>query len=554
MNELTDQQLLRDYAARRSEAAFTELVRRHIDLVHSAAARMTGEAHSAQDVTQAVFVALTQNATRLTNHPVLSGWLHTTARNLAAKHVRAAVRRQHHEQEAAAMNELLATAPDASWDEIAPHLDAAMGELAEPERNVVLLCYFERLTAEEIGSRLAISEAAAQKRVSRAVERLRELFAKRGVTVGAGGLVLVISANAVKAAPVGLAVTISAAALAGTTVTTSTLIAATTTTIAMTTLQKTIVAATVAVLASAGIYEARQAAHLREQNQTLQQQQEPLATQMRLMQGERDQATNRLADSLAENARLKSNPHQYELLKLRGVYSSLKYQLSQTNDATQLAAKSWMNRVSQLKERLEQTPSAGIPELQLLTDADWLAAAQERHFDSENEYRIAFQKLRQAAQGKFGKEIHAALRKYLEANEGKFPTDIGQLRDYFGKPVDEAMLGGWQVAPAQDDEARRVGDWVITQKSAVDDVLDWRVYFGRGGEHWTPFFGYDGPQSLEPVYEAYRKANNGGWNKDLPKSNLLPFATTPEQQAAVWKLIERDALRQLIDHDSGKTP
>ena len=85
MNDLTDQQLLRDYAERRSETAFAELVRRHIDLVHSAAFRMTGETQSAKDVTQAVFAALAQNAARLTRHPVLSGWLHTTARNLAAK-------------------------------------------------------------------------------------------------------------------------------------------------------------------------------------------------------------------------------------------------------------------------------------------------------------------------------------------------------------------------------------------------------------------------------------------------------------------------------------
>jgi DNA-directed RNA polymerase specialized sigma24 family protein len=102
VNNRTDQQLLCDYAEHHSETAFTELVRRHVDIVHSAAFRMTGEAHSAQDVAQAVFVALAQNAGRMTHHPVLSGWLHTTARNLAAKHVRTAVRRQSHEQEAAA--------------------------------------------------------------------------------------------------------------------------------------------------------------------------------------------------------------------------------------------------------------------------------------------------------------------------------------------------------------------------------------------------------------------------------------------------------------------
>ena len=86
----------------------------------------------------------------------------------------------------------------------------------------------------------------------------------------------------------------------------------------MTTLQKTIITATVAVLAGAGIYEAKQAANARAEVQTLTQAQAPLAKQNSQLQNERDAATNRLVGLLAENARLKSNPNQNELLKLRG--------------------------------------------------------------------------------------------------------------------------------------------------------------------------------------------------------------------------------------------
>jgi RNA polymerase sigma factor (sigma-70 family) len=324
VSDQTDHQLLRDFAERRSETAFSELVRRYVDLVHSAAFRMTGEAHSAQDVTQAVFVTLAQQAARLTQHPVLSGWLHTTARNLAAKHVRATVRRQNHEQEAAAMNELLSTAPDASWEEIAPHLDAALGELSAPERDAVLLRYFEKKSAAEIAARLGTSAEAAQKRVSRAMERLRDFFVKRGVSVGAGGLTVVISANSVQAAPVGLAVTISAAALTGTAVSTAAVLATTTQTIAMTTLQKTLVTVTVAVLAGAGIYEAHQAAQLRDQVQALQQQQAPLAQEIERLQAEANESTNRLANLSAELANTKQN--NSELLKLRGEVGMLRKQ------------------------------------------------------------------------------------------------------------------------------------------------------------------------------------------------------------------------------------
>src|SRR6185503_4695806 len=130
--------------------------------------------------------------------------------------------RRAREQEAAAINELLANQSDAVWEHIAPHLDTALGELSEADRDALMLRYFERKSAKEMAEVLGVSDEAAQKRVNRAVERLREFFAKRGVTVGASGLVVLISANAVQAAPLGLAITISAAtaALAGTTIAT----------------------------------------------------------------------------------------------------------------------------------------------------------------------------------------------------------------------------------------------------------------------------------------------------------------------------------------------
>lgn len=274
MNGLTDQQLIRDYAEHRSDAAFAALVHRHLDLVYSAALRMVRDTHHAEDVTQGVFTALAQNASQLVQRPVLSGWLHRTAQNLAANVVRAEVRRQAREQEAAAMQEVLSSHPDTAWDDIAPHLDAALGELSEPDRDALLLRYFEHKSAREMADLLGVSAEASQKRVNRAVDRLREFFAKSGITVGTGGLVAVISANAVQAAPAGLAATVAAAAtLAGTTCTAAVATTtATTKAIAMTTLQKTLVTATIAVLAGVGIYEAREISALRRQVQSLEQQ------------------------------------------------------------------------------------------------------------------------------------------------------------------------------------------------------------------------------------------------------------------------------------------
>src|SRR5437868_9991783 len=101
MNSRTDNELLRDYSDDGSEAAFAELVRRHVDFVFSAALRLVRDTHLAQDVSQKVFLALAQNAGHLLDHAFLSGWLHRTTHNLSANTVRADVRRRIREQEAA---------------------------------------------------------------------------------------------------------------------------------------------------------------------------------------------------------------------------------------------------------------------------------------------------------------------------------------------------------------------------------------------------------------------------------------------------------------------
>lgn len=324
MNDQTDAELLRAYAENRTEAAFAELVRRHMDLVYSAALRMVCDAHLAKDVTQGAFVALAQNADKLAQHPVLSGWLHRTTQNIAAQTVRTDVRRRNREQEATAMNELLAGENEAAWTEIAPHLDAALGELAEADRDALLLRYFERKSAREMAQALGISDEAAQKRVNRAVERLRAVFAQRGVAIGASGLVVLISTHSVQAAPAGLAMTVTTAvAVGGTVVTTGTALTAIET-IAMTTIQKVAVTTVLAVAAGALIYEARQISTLREQNTAFQRQITDLQGQNLALQQARDAASQRQANLIEEVAGLKKGQDQSEMQRLRGEVGNLK--------------------------------------------------------------------------------------------------------------------------------------------------------------------------------------------------------------------------------------
>ncbi|HVY71436.1 MAG TPA: sigma-70 family RNA polymerase sigma factor, partial [Verrucomicrobiae bacterium] len=214
---MDDLNLLRAYAKNRSEAAFAELVRRHLDWVYSAAWRQTGDPHLAEDVTQAVFVLLARKAGALANETILGGWLFRTTRFVAARAVRAEIRRQQREQFAVAMNASDATSDpsDSAWGEISPLLDEAVATLPESDRAAVILRFYERQPMQEVGQRLGISEDAAKKRVSRAVEKLRGMLARRGLASGGVMLATVLATHAVHAAPGPLASSVLKASLAG---------------------------------------------------------------------------------------------------------------------------------------------------------------------------------------------------------------------------------------------------------------------------------------------------------------------------------------------------
>src|SRR5437870_4500034 len=274
---MQDAELLREYVTSGSDTAFAELVDRYVDFVYSTARRQVGNAQVAEEVAQVVFSLLARKAVGLVDLPSLAGWLYRATCFTAAKTLRTERRRRHHEQEAANMNQNHST-DDEIWERLSPMLDDALKQLEEQDRLAVFLRFFQKKPMREVGETLGVSEAAAKMRVSRAVERLREFFSKRGVGVGASALVTILSANAVQAAPIGLSASIlasaalSGAAQAGTIGLTKTL--------AMATIQKTLVTATVVAAVGTGIFEARRVSHLTENVQALQQQQAPLTAQL----------------------------------------------------------------------------------------------------------------------------------------------------------------------------------------------------------------------------------------------------------------------------------
>jgi RNA polymerase sigma factor (sigma-70 family) len=217
-NQMEDAELLQRYAAERSEAAFAEIVRRHVDLVYSAALRqMRGDHHRAQEVTQMVFVSLARKAAALVRHPVLPAWLFRSTGLAALDLQRREARRKVHERESALEAVLTSeTAEGPEWDRIRPVLDDAMNQLGERDREAIVLRYFANRPYAEVGRRLGLSENAARMRVDRALDKLRERLGRRGITSTCAALAAGLSAEAAVAAPASVAAAVASAAAAGT--------------------------------------------------------------------------------------------------------------------------------------------------------------------------------------------------------------------------------------------------------------------------------------------------------------------------------------------------
>jgi RNA polymerase sigma factor (sigma-70 family) len=212
--KMTDsQRLLAEYAKNGSESAFRELVARYINLVYSTALRLvSGDSQLAEDVTQTVFINLARKGRALCSEVMLGGWLHQHAYHVATKAVRNERRRQSREREAVEMNTLQDDS-GASLRQVAPMLDEAITQLGSEDRTAILLRFFEQRDFRAVGEALGSNEDAARMRVNRALGKLHSLLKQRGVTLSITALGTALTAEAVTAAPAGLAITVSSAAL-----------------------------------------------------------------------------------------------------------------------------------------------------------------------------------------------------------------------------------------------------------------------------------------------------------------------------------------------------
>jgi cell division protein FtsL len=315
-------------------------------------------------------------------------------------------------------------------------------------------------------------------RVERALEKLRAVFLRRGIAATTA-LASVISANAVQIAPAGLAATLTSASLAaagtGTTLTFLKLMT-------MTKLKLGLSALVVAGATTALVVQHQTQQKLRVENEALTQQSAQLKT-------ESESLSNRLG--LIQSL---SDEQKNELLKLRGEMARLKadsqalarLKATVENDPMDSAAKSWMRRVSQLKQQLDQMPDKKIPELQFANDQDWLDATKNADLNTDEGVRKALSDLRRKAKRTSANMIVDALRKYIQANNDQLPDDPAELQPYCEQVMDPAILQRYKMLYTGNlsnvPSVAGQGQLVISEKAPVDIDYDSHYYIGPNGD------------------------------------------------------------------------
>jgi RNA polymerase sigma factor (sigma-70 family) len=214
MQPMDDRTLLRQYAEKQCQEAFAILVTRHINLVYSVALRHLRDPHDAEEIVQAVFLILAKKAPQLRHDHALSSWLFQTTRLTANNFVRSESRRHRRDQEAH-MQSVLNESAGEIWPKIAPVLDTAVAGLREKDRQAIVLRFYEGRNLREVGLALGASEEAAEKRVNRALEKLRKGFHRLGIDSTTATLAGAMSLHSVHLAPAALAQSVTTTALAG---------------------------------------------------------------------------------------------------------------------------------------------------------------------------------------------------------------------------------------------------------------------------------------------------------------------------------------------------
>lgn len=501
---MTDEELVRDYALHRTEASFSALVARHLDLVYSVAHRQVRSAALAEEVAQMVFVDLARQAARLKPGTSIVAWLHVVARRTAIDLVRREARRRTREQQAAALSgndPAMLPLPD-DWPQVEPLLDEAVESLPPAQRTAILLRYFENKSLRDVGAALGISDDNAQKRVTRAVEQLRGFFLRRGIAVSAAGLATNLSAHALQTAPAGLVTSMSAFSVASALPQFAAAATAGALPLTMTVFQKVVVVASLAVALGGSVYHATAWVQQDEKRLLFESSTTDLRAEIARLRTEQAAATADLAHPTPAPG---------------------------SDTALDKEMQAWTERAVQLKLLMAENPEFTIPEMdQYVTDTQIFELARSAPLKSELDLRRVLSALRTTARNRFNSDARTALQSYLKAHDNQLPAHPSNLAPYFSTPIDSAIFKRYRIAAGGQmdatDQTRRSASASMIEEIAVADTLfdlaNKYSYNGSGGVPVDPL-----AKKTVAAWDAFGAANDNAVLK--APQDLLPFFKPP---------------------------
>jgi len=208
----TDRALLARFAASREQAAFALLIQRHAAMVLSVCRRVLHNDHDAEEAFQAAFLVLATKAGAIGWHESVAAWLHAVAFRVASNLRAGAARRQHHERQSTPMH-AVDPLPDVETRDLRRVLDDELSHLPEKYRAPLVLCYLEGKTNEEAAVQLGWTKGTVSGRLAKARDLLRDRLVRRGLTLSAAALPVVLTETKAPASAALLHATIQAAAL-----------------------------------------------------------------------------------------------------------------------------------------------------------------------------------------------------------------------------------------------------------------------------------------------------------------------------------------------------
>ena len=521
-------ELLDRYVKENAESAFAEIVTRHLNLVYSTALRHVRSPHLAEEVTQSVFIDLSRQSGRIRSGTSLVAWLHVVARRTAVDAIRRESRRRANESSAAlfAGGDADAVENDPPWIEIESLLDEAVEALNPTDRTAILLRFFEDRSFQEVANVLGSTDDAAQKRVSRALERIRRYLSRRGVRVTAAGLSGSLATHAMQTAPSALNATITSAAVAKAAPFFA--LSRPLVEIAMTTTQKLLAGTVFAAAIAGGIYQIQKNVHQAAELKDLRARAASAEQDLRLLREQRDasmKALQQMSEALASER------------------SKTALFASQDSEA-ESALDGWLQRVVSMKRFLKEHPQYQIPELSLLEEKDWLEATKEAQLEDEWDFRSTADILRRLAAQRLFHHVMPAVSRYLKASKGVPPTDPSQLAEFVDKPIDATIWQRYKIispaeagtdAPTFSGPNGKKATWLFTDRAAVDDYYVSKIYASEYGVGTMMRQNFD--KEVSEARSAFQSANPN--QRPTTAAQLAPYLKVQVDPSYVEKLLKK---------------